>query len=242
MDFDYIAPIRSCGKKCRTILDSVLTIFDDPDTAQAVRAVDSYPVIGYSGIRNVIADILLEEVVRFKNKDFEVEKEWRIVVRQREMLKQGIDDGGKTPTPVYFRSSNGMLAPYVKLIPIEPSEKLPVACVRSGPTLDKTTARMAVQMILDKNGFYLPSHYPDESHVRRTHMRILIGAALTAVACLPAATQEQEGQKTVAEFARAWEQRNATAMAGLYTEDADVRGGSGGAVRGQEKLVKALAR
>ena len=55
--------------------------------------------------------------------------------------------------PVYFRSSRGMLAPYVKLIPIDPSKKLPIRSVRSGPTFDKTTAVMAVCMMLDKNGF-----------------------------------------------------------------------------------------
>lgn len=69
-------------------------------------------------------------------------------------------------------------------------------------------------------------------------MRILIGAALTAVLCVPAGAQEQEVQKTVAEFARAWEQRNATAMAGLYTEDADVAGGSGQAVRGRAAIAR----
>jgi len=140
-------------KKCRTILDSVLPNFDDPDTARAIAAVDSHPIVGYSGIRRVAADILLEEIVGFKNKAFDVEKEWRIVVRQRELVKQGTDDGGKTTTPVHFRTSNGMLVPYVYLIATEPTERLPVACVRSGPTLDRTTTGMVVRMMLEKNGF-----------------------------------------------------------------------------------------
>jgi hypothetical protein len=49
-------------------------------------------------------------------------------------------------------TSSAIRRPHVKLIPIRPTEKLPIACVRSGPTLDKTTAGKAVKMMLDKNG------------------------------------------------------------------------------------------
>jgi hypothetical protein len=141
------------AKKCRTFWDSVLPIFDDPDTARAISTVRSHPLFGYASIRRLIAETLLEETVGFKNPAFEVEKEWRIVVRQRDQKKQGTDDGGRTATPVQFRPSEGILVPYVRLIPIKPTEKLPVVCVRSGPTLDKITAGMAVRMMLDKNGF-----------------------------------------------------------------------------------------
>ena len=134
-------------KKCWAILDSVLPIFDDADTARAIATVGSHGVLGHSAIRTIISDILLEEIVGFKNKAFEVEKEWRIVVRQRELLKQGTDDTGKASPPVYFRSSKGML------VPTKPDEGLPIVCVRTGPTLDKTTAGMAVRMLLDDNGF-----------------------------------------------------------------------------------------
>jgi hypothetical protein len=140
-------------KKCRTILDLVLPIFDDPGAAQAITIVAAHPLFGYSRMLRVIADILMEEIVGFKNNAFEAEKEWRVVVRKRELEKQGEDDGGKTAPPVHFRSLNGMLVPFVKLVPTEPGGKLPVACVRSGPTLDKTTAGMAARMFLDKNGF-----------------------------------------------------------------------------------------
>jgi Protein of unknown function (DUF2971) len=141
------------AKKCKAILDPVLTIFDDPDTARAIAAVSDHPSVGYAKILRSIADILLDEIVSFKNEAFNVEKEWRVVVRQRELTKQGTDDAGKTPTPVHFRISRGTLAPYVKLIPTDPAKKLPIACVRTGPTLDKATAGMAVSMMLHKNGF-----------------------------------------------------------------------------------------
>jgi hypothetical protein len=140
-------------KKCRAILDTILPIFDDPQTAQAVTAVGAHPFLGYGAIRKVIADILLEETVGFKNDAFEVEKEWRIIVRQRELVKQGTDDGGKTKVPVYFRSLRGLLVPFIKLLPTKAAERLPLACVRSGPTLEKTTAGTVLRMLLDNNGF-----------------------------------------------------------------------------------------
>ncbi len=139
--------------KCRAVLDPLLAIFDDRETAQGLATIGAHPLFGYAVLRRIITDILMEEIVGFKNQAFEVEQEWRVVVRQRELTKQGTDDGGKTVTPVHFRSSKGMLVPYLKLIPTDPAKKLPIACVRSGPTLDKTTAGMAVGMMLYSNGF-----------------------------------------------------------------------------------------
>jgi len=69
------------------------------------------------------------EIVSFKNEAFKVEKEWRVVVRQREFTKQGTDDGGKTPMALHFLTSHGMVVPYIKLIPTDPAKKLPIACV-----------------------------------------------------------------------------------------------------------------
>ena len=110
------------AKKCVSILDQLLAIFDDPETARALVTVSDHPLVGYSTILRVIADMLLEEILSFKNEAFRDEKEWRVVIRQRELTKQGTDDGGKTPIPIYFRSSGGMLVPYVKLIPTHPAK------------------------------------------------------------------------------------------------------------------------
>jgi hypothetical protein len=141
------------AKKCSAILSPVLAILDDPDAARAIATIGDHPIVGYSRILRTIADMLLEEIVSFKNEAFKVEKEWRVVVRRRELTKQGTDDAGTTPIPVHFRSSKGMLVPYVKLIPTDPAKKLPTASIRSGPTLDKATAAMAICMMLLKNGF-----------------------------------------------------------------------------------------
>jgi hypothetical protein len=130
-----------------------LPTFDDAETADAIRGVSCHPLVGYSRLRNAIADILVDEVVGFKNEAFAVEKEWRVVVRQRLLMKQTNDDGGKTKPLIHIRSSEGTLVPYVKLKPTEDKDKLPIACIRSGPTLDKTTSFMPVVALLERNGF-----------------------------------------------------------------------------------------
>ncbi len=131
--------------RCRTIVDAILPIFDDPDIARGVVAVDDHPMLGFGAILRVVVDLLLEEIVCFKDEAFRSESEWRIVVRQREWLKQGTDDGGKVVKPIQFRtSSTGALIPYVRLIPINAREKLPIACVRVGPTNDTITTSLAV--------------------------------------------------------------------------------------------------
>lgn len=139
--------------RCAAILNSVLAILDDPNTAQAIIAIGEHPFAGYSKISRVVSDILLEEIVSFKNEAFKAEQEWRVIVRARELTKQGTDDGGITPVPVHFRALRGMLAPYVRLVPTDPTNKLPIACVRTGPTLDKIAAGMGVYMMLEKNGY-----------------------------------------------------------------------------------------
>jgi hypothetical protein len=97
----------------------------------------------------------MEEIVGFKNAAFAVEKEWRVVVRQRELTKQGTDDGGKTRPPVHFRSSRGVLIPYVKLSPTNPGDKLPIYCVRTGPTLEANAATLALPLFFETNGYRL---------------------------------------------------------------------------------------
>jgi len=68
-------------------------------------------------------------------------------------------------------------------------------------------------------------------------MKILSAAALSAALCVPAWAQDPEVQKTVAEFARAWHERNAAALARFYAEDADVVGGAG-LVRGRAAIAR----
>ncbi|MGA3212070.1 MAG: DUF2971 domain-containing protein [Terriglobales bacterium] len=148
-------------RRCRRVLDSLMPAMEEPGLAEALRELGSPSHFGFQGLLNSISDVLVEEIVAFKSKAFEVEKEWRIVVRAREMLKQGTDDGGREPVPVQFRSSKGLLISYVKLVPSGGMDllsrkfdgQLPISSVRIGPTRDETTAEMAARMLLDKHGY-----------------------------------------------------------------------------------------
>lgn len=149
-------------QRCRTILDSLLPILEEQELTSAIREIDTLSPLDFQGIFSAISEILVEEIVAFKSKAFEVEKEWRIVVRSREMFKQGTDDGGLAPLPIHFRSDRGLLIPYIKLIPSGGKDfpsahvykgQLPIYSVRSGPTRDQTIAMMATRMLLDKHGY-----------------------------------------------------------------------------------------
>ena len=140
-------------RRCRAILDSLLSVFDDPNTAKAIAEVGAHPLCGYEIIFRRMIDLLLEEIVSFKSPAFASENEWRIVVRQRERIKQGQDDGSKIVKPYQFRSREGMLIPYIRLIPPKDGGKLPIASVRSGPTNDPISTSLAVPLLLEQNGF-----------------------------------------------------------------------------------------
>ena len=137
---------------CSSLVESVLAIIDDDETERAIAAVQDHPLSGFSSFLKIIREILLEEIIGFKNDAFKSENEWRIVVRPRELKKQGVDDGGETPTPVYFRCSNGMPIPYVK-VNGKSKGRLPISRIRSGPTLDKNLAKIAISTMLEQNGF-----------------------------------------------------------------------------------------
>ena len=94
---------------------------------------------------------MLDEIVGFKTDAFKEEQEWRLVIRSSELLKQGTDDAGKTPPKINFRTSRGIVIPYVHLVPI--AGKLPIRRIRFGPTLDPKRARASVEMLLEANGF-----------------------------------------------------------------------------------------
>ena len=148
-------------RRCREVLDFLLPILEEPGLPGALREFDPTSQFGFHGFLRAISDVLVEEIIAFKSKAFEVEKEWRIVVRAREMLKQGTDDGGREPVPIHFRASKGLLIPYVKLTPsggrdllsLKFEGQLPIDSIRIGPTRDETTAAMATRMLLDKHGY-----------------------------------------------------------------------------------------
>lgn len=139
--------------RCRTILESILPMFDEPELTSAIRELGPLSPFGYQKISSAVSELLLEESMAFKNKSFEEEKEWRVVVRTREFFKQGTDDGGYSAVPLHFRTLRGLLTPYVKLVPTKDEVGLPIVSVRSGPARDNVAAKMAVGMLLDKHGY-----------------------------------------------------------------------------------------
>lgn len=137
---------------CNSLVESLLSIINESETGCAIETISDHPRAGYSSFLNIIREILLEQIIGFKNEAFKEENEWRIVVRPRVTKKQRVDDGGKTPTPIYFRCSKGIPIPYVKLNG-RFKQKLPISRIRSGPTLDKHLAKIAISTMLDQNGF-----------------------------------------------------------------------------------------
>jgi len=147
---------------CRVmeILDSVLPIFDEREVTDAVRSIDPLSPLGFAQLSGIVQEMLVEESIGFKDAAFTVEKEWRFVVRSRELLKQGVDDGDHTNLPIHFRTARGQLVPFVKLKPskapmplIGDGRKLPIASVRCGPAGDRISAWMAVRYLLDGKGY-----------------------------------------------------------------------------------------
>jgi hypothetical protein len=151
------------GKQIQTILDIlnfVLPILDEQPVTDAVRSIDALSPLGFGKLSGIIQELLVEESIGFKDAAFAVEKEWRFVVRSRELLKQGVDDGDHTKLPIRFRTARGQLIPYIRLLPskaamplIGDGSKLPIASVRCGPTGDRVSAWMAVRYLLDGQGY-----------------------------------------------------------------------------------------
>jgi hypothetical protein len=140
-------------KRCKSILNTVLPILDEPEVGHVIPQLASHGAVNYQRIRGIIEDMLMEEAVAFKDEAFSVEKEWRLVVRRRELLKQGTDDGGKSPIQIHFRPARGYLIPYLRLIPTIGHDKIPLRSIRSGPTLDRLAVMLSIAPLLNTNGF-----------------------------------------------------------------------------------------
>jgi len=142
------------------ILSFTLPILDEQDVTEAGRSIDPVSPLGFQKLSSIIQEMLLEESIGFKDAAFAVEKEWRFVVRSRELLKQGVDDGDHTNLPIYFKTARGQLTPFIKFKPskapmplVGDGQKLPIASVRCGPAGDRISAWMAVRYLLDGKGY-----------------------------------------------------------------------------------------
>ena len=140
--------------RCQSVVEGTLAAFVPPEVGNDIVSQHPESIFGVKKFLATVADILLDGIVAFKDQAFQVENEWRIVVRPRELYKQGTDDGGKTPVPIYFRTNSGLIVPYVKMLPTKNHHtKLPMVSVRTGPTLDKNNAALSVNMLMQKSGY-----------------------------------------------------------------------------------------
>jgi len=147
-------------RRITELLDFLVPVVDDPEVTEAIRSLDPLAPDVFGWLSRTIAEILMDESVAFKNPAFAVEKEWRLVVRSRELLKQGTDDGDHTNLPICFRTARGQLTPYVRLIPSGTAfpitgdgQKLPIQSVHCGPVGDRVSTAMAVNRLLDRYGY-----------------------------------------------------------------------------------------
>ena len=141
------------------LLDFLLPILDEQPITDSIRSIDSLSPLGYQKLLSSIQEMLVEESMGFKDPAFAVEKEWRFIVRKREHLKQGTDDGDHSNLQIYFRTARGQLVPYIKFKAYEASKpivgngkQLPIASVTCGPGGDRILAGMAIRSLLDGRG------------------------------------------------------------------------------------------
>jgi hypothetical protein len=140
---------------CEHVLNAILPFLED---MTVTRTMHTDMTVTYHGkipvgefIFKVAQEWLLDELLSFKDAAFEEEKEWRLIARPRLFRLQGRDDRGKTPNKFYFRPHRGLLIPYLKLMPV--SGKLPIASVRSGPSIDATKAEASIRLMMRQHGF-----------------------------------------------------------------------------------------
>ncbi|HEU4982286.1 MAG TPA: DUF2971 domain-containing protein [Acidobacteriaceae bacterium] len=150
--YDRVIQIQTCVSLLKDIASAVQGI----DAAIANQ--NQYSPLRYEGFYELIQDLIIEKIVAFKNPAFAEEQEWRLVARQRRLMKQGVDDGGKSPTEVYFRTSRGLMVPYIKLIPWQnpslPGKPMfPLSSIRFGPMLNRAKGESALRGLLQLNRF-----------------------------------------------------------------------------------------
>lgn len=96
--------------------------------------------------------LALNQAVRFKHPAFEEEREWRLIAQPRPIAQpMSQKDQRKALDEVEFRTSRGIPAPYIQLLPKE--DVLPITSIRYGPTLEGMRVGHALDILLKKHGY-----------------------------------------------------------------------------------------
>lgn len=132
------------------VLTRGLRSLDEPELTAIASSLDGTEErTAFLGMAALILEhFLMNQIVAFKNKAFEDEHEWRVVVR-RPIVGDWLDR--QTRDAVHLRSGRGLVIPYVKLIPTEAN--LPIKSITIGPTLDKARAEPSLRLLLAKKGY-----------------------------------------------------------------------------------------
>src|ERR1700688_9574 len=143
------------ARRCKDVIDRVVPILDDRVADRVLRTAKALTyhgvVLAFDYAVKIVEEMLLDEILAFKDKAFEEEHEWRLIVRPRALTLHAMDDRGKSPVVRHFRCSGGLIVPYLKLVPL--NGKLPIVSVRSGPSVDSYRAQVSVRMLLEQHGF-----------------------------------------------------------------------------------------
>jgi hypothetical protein len=136
-------------ERIRSVLRQSVTAVGE---AVEAKHVDAGQLMNF--VRDVIVaiqELLLDEVVSFKHPAFSDEREWRVVARLD--LRAELPPSKPTPgKPLHqFRQSGGYVVPFIELG--SKKEKLPLASVRFGPSLDFKRYEDSIRMLLAYEGF-----------------------------------------------------------------------------------------
>jgi hypothetical protein len=114
-----------------------------------------------------LREVLLEEIVAFKNPAFCEEREWRLVAKPRLVdLRRSIKPAAE-PTQRKFKTNNSVIVPFVDVVP--PAEELlPIESVRFGPSLNKFRAKSSLN-------YFLSHHCYDDVEVLGSDTPVILG-------------------------------------------------------------------
>lgn len=136
-------------ERLHAVLRFALPILDDPELLRAIPESNKEVSRGYLVLATVIIEgFLLQEIVRFKNKAFAEEHEWRIVVRATREIRV---TAAAVERGIQLRPSRGLMVPYVRLVPT--SGRLPITSIRFGPSLEKSRAENSLKTLCALNGY-----------------------------------------------------------------------------------------
>ena len=142
--------------KIHSLLSDFVVIAED-DTLYTFPAEPEAMKRILSDLGLFLQELVMDEIVSFKNPAFAEEREWRIVARPRlvemqRLRQQQANVAEQQPaSPIQYRHAKGSLVPYLSLSSTK-GKKLPIHSVRIGPSLEKFPTEYALLGFLIAQG------------------------------------------------------------------------------------------